>query len=60
MKKQITKHSGKSDPPLSEEEQAELAWEENYRREQEARYGHLQQLSKDELIQFQRLALKTS
>jgi len=52
MKKRKTKRSEESDPPLSAEEQAEMAWGEDYRREQEARYSHLQQLSKDELIQL--------
>ncbi len=52
MKKQKTKQSGESDLTLSEEDHAELAWQADFRRDQEARYIHLQQLSKAELIQL--------
>lgn len=52
MTKPNAKRSKLSDPPLSEEEHAELAWQENFRREQEERHSYLQQLSKAELIQL--------
>lgn len=52
MKKQKDKQLEEADPPLSEEEHAELAWQENFRREQEERRSYLQQLSKAELIQL--------
>jgi hypothetical protein len=52
MTKLNAKRSKLSDPPLSEEEHAELAWQENFRREQEERHSYLQQLSKAELIQL--------
>lgn len=52
MKKQKTKQSEESDLPLSEEEYADLVWQENFEREQEARHSELRQLSKDELIRL--------
>ena len=52
MKKQKNNRSEQPNPQLSEDESAELAWEEDFRREQEARHSALQKLSKAELIQM--------
>lgn len=52
MKKQKNNRSEQPNPQLSEDDHEELAWEEDFRREQEARHSALQKLSKAELIQM--------
>lgn len=55
MKKQKTKQSKESDPPLSEEEYADLVWQEDLRREWEeweTWLGELRRLNKEQLVQL--------